>query len=100
MPLIKSGSKAARQKNIEEMVHSGHDIKQSVAAAYANQRKYSHKGEKEMKAHHKAVHHHMKKAEHHHKMAAKHHDHARKAMAKAVPAAKRQVAKHAGKKAK
>jgi len=41
MPLEKSGSKEAREKNIEEMIKAGHDPKQAVAAGYANQRKYS-----------------------------------------------------------
>jgi hypothetical protein len=40
MPLIKSHSKEAREKNIKEMIAAGHDPKQAVAAAYANQRKY------------------------------------------------------------
>ena len=43
MPLKKSGSKAARQSNIKEMIASGHDPKQAVAAAYSNQRKYRKK---------------------------------------------------------
>lgn len=38
MPLIKSSSNEARQKNIAEMIHSGHPINQAVAAGYANQR--------------------------------------------------------------
>ena len=38
MPLIKSTSDEARQENIKEMIHSGHPIKQAVAAAYHNQR--------------------------------------------------------------
>jgi len=40
MPLIKSHTDEARQKNIEEMIKAGHEPKQAVAAAYANQRKY------------------------------------------------------------
>jgi len=40
MPLIKSGSKRARSKNIAEMVRAGHPVKQAVAASYSNQRKY------------------------------------------------------------
>lgn len=46
MPLIKSGSKEAREKNIHEMIQSGHEPRQAVAAAYSNQRKYSHKKSK------------------------------------------------------
>lgn len=38
MPLIKSASKKARQKNIAEMIENGHDPKQAVAASYRNQR--------------------------------------------------------------
>ena len=38
MPLIKSPSDEARQKNIAEMIHSGHPINQAVAAGYSNQR--------------------------------------------------------------
>lgn len=38
MPLIKSPTDEARQKNIAEMIHSGHPINQAVAAGYANQR--------------------------------------------------------------
>lgn len=42
MPLIKSGSKKARQENIKEMIASGHPPDQAVAAAYSNQRRYSY----------------------------------------------------------
>jgi hypothetical protein len=42
MPLIKSGSKAARQTNIKEMIAAGHPPKQAVAAAYSNQRRYTY----------------------------------------------------------
>ncbi len=38
MPLIKSKSEAAFKTNVREMVHSGHPVKQAVAAAYNNQR--------------------------------------------------------------
>jgi hypothetical protein len=38
MPLIYSDSDEARNKNIAEMIHSGHPPKQAEAAAYANQR--------------------------------------------------------------
>lgn len=38
MPLIHSKSKEAFKENIREMVHSGHPVKQAVAAAYSNQR--------------------------------------------------------------
>lgn len=50
MPLEKSSTNEARSRNIAEMVHSGHPVKQAVAAAYANQRKeqgHSHHKEKE-----------------------------------------------------
>jgi|WetSurMetagenome_2_1015567.scaffolds.fasta_scaffold289440_2 hypothetical protein len=40
MPLIKSHTDEAREKNIKEMIASGHDPEQAVAAGYANQRKY------------------------------------------------------------
>lgn len=39
MPLIKSKSNKVREKNIKEMIASGHDPKQAVAAGYAVQRK-------------------------------------------------------------
>lgn len=53
MPLIKSGSKKARETNIKEMIQAGHEPKQAVAAAYSNQRKYSrHAGKPSMKHHH------------------------------------------------
>jgi hypothetical protein len=42
MPLIKSSSNEARQKNIAEMIHGGHPIMQAVAAAYHNQRDAAH----------------------------------------------------------
>lgn len=38
MPLIHSESKEAFKENVLEMVHSGHSVKQAVAAAYSNQR--------------------------------------------------------------
>ena len=38
MPLIKSPTNEARQRNIQEMISSGHKPSQAVAAAYANQR--------------------------------------------------------------
>lgn len=38
MPLIKSGSNAARETNIKEMIDAGHPPRQAVAAAYHNQR--------------------------------------------------------------
>lgn len=38
MPLIHSASKEAFRENVREMVHSGHPVKQAVAAAYHNQR--------------------------------------------------------------
>ena len=40
MPLIKSGSDEARQKNIETEIHSGKPIKQAVAIGYSNQREH------------------------------------------------------------
>jgi hypothetical protein len=42
MPLKKSSTDKARQENIKEMISSGHPIKQSVAAAYDNQRRVKH----------------------------------------------------------
>jgi hypothetical protein len=38
MPLIKSSSNKARETNIKEMIASGHEPRQAVAAAYHNQR--------------------------------------------------------------
>jgi len=38
MPLIKSPTDEARQKNIAEMIHAGHPPKVAEAAAYHNQR--------------------------------------------------------------
>ena len=46
MPLIKISSKKAREKNIKEMIASGHDPKQAVAAAYSVQRKAESKARK------------------------------------------------------
>lgn len=44
MPLKKGTSKATRQENIKEMIASGHEPKQAVAAAYREQRQSaSHK---------------------------------------------------------
>jgi hypothetical protein len=43
MPLIKSGSKKAREENIKEMIASGHNPKQAVAAGYSQQRKFKKK---------------------------------------------------------
>jgi len=42
MPLIKSGSDSARQKNIETEIHSGKPIKQAVAIGYSVQRQSGH----------------------------------------------------------
>lgn len=39
MPLKKGKSKKVRQENIREMIDSGHDPKQAVAAAYSQARK-------------------------------------------------------------
>ena len=44
MPLIKSPSKKARQKNIAKEIASGKDPKQAVAIAYSVQRKAKRKG--------------------------------------------------------
>lgn len=38
MPLIKSSSDEARQKNIETEIHAGKPIKQAIAIGYSNQR--------------------------------------------------------------
>lgn len=38
MPLVKSGSKEARQENIKTEIDAGKPIKQAVAIGYANQR--------------------------------------------------------------
>ena len=47
MPLIHSDSKEAFNKNVAEMVHSGHPVKQAVAAAYSNQHEVkSHESER------------------------------------------------------
>jgi hypothetical protein len=51
MPLIKSHTDEAREKNIKEMIAAGHDPKQAVAAGYANQRKYKKMAEGGMVAH-------------------------------------------------
>jgi hypothetical protein len=45
MPLIKSGSKEARQKNIEKEIAAGKDPKQAVAIGYSVQRE-AKKGKK------------------------------------------------------
>jgi hypothetical protein len=42
MPLIKSGSKEARQANIETEIHAGKPIKQAVAIGYSEQRQNAH----------------------------------------------------------
>ena len=42
MPLIHSKSKEAFNKNVSEMVHSGHPVNQAVAAAYSVQRHASY----------------------------------------------------------
>lgn len=39
MPLIKSKSNKARNKNVAEMIKAGHPIAQAVAASYSIQRK-------------------------------------------------------------
>ena len=38
MPLVKSKSKAAFQRNVGEMVKAGHPLKHALAAAYQVQR--------------------------------------------------------------
>lgn len=43
MPLIHSKKPAAFKENIREMVHSGHPVKQAVAAAYSIKRAAEHK---------------------------------------------------------
>lgn len=43
MPLHPGKSAAVRSQNIEEMVASGHPVKQAVAAAYAEARKAGRK---------------------------------------------------------
>jgi len=40
MPLIASGSKEARQENIETEIHAGKPIKQAVAIGYSEQRQH------------------------------------------------------------
>lgn len=45
-PLKPGKSKAVISSNIKEMVHSGHPVKQAVAAALSNARKSSKKGKK------------------------------------------------------
>lgn len=40
MPLHPGHSDDVREKNIKEMIDAGHDPKEAVGAAYANQRKY------------------------------------------------------------
>ncbi len=48
MPLEKSPSNQVREKNIAEMIHSGHPVNQSVAAGYSVQREAEkHHREKE-----------------------------------------------------
>lgn len=49
MPLIKSGSKAAREKNIKKEIAAGKDPKQAVAIAYATQRAAKKDDKKEKK---------------------------------------------------
>ena len=39
MPLAKGKSKKVIQMNVKEMIHSGHEPKQAVAAAYHEARK-------------------------------------------------------------
>jgi hypothetical protein len=52
MPLEKSATNDARNRNIAEMIHSGHPPAQAEAAAYANQRKIEgHTHHKEKEAH-------------------------------------------------
>jgi ribosomal protein L12E/L44/L45/RPP1/RPP2 len=51
MPLIKSGSKKAREENVKEMIEAGHPSNQAVAASYANQRKYRSERDKERHEH-------------------------------------------------
>jgi ribosomal protein L12E/L44/L45/RPP1/RPP2 len=52
MPLEKSSTNDARNRNIAEMIHAGHPPKVAEAAAYANQRKeQGHAHHKEREAH-------------------------------------------------
>jgi hypothetical protein len=44
MPLIKSSSKAARNKNIKAEIDAGKPIKQAVAIGYSEQRQAKKKG--------------------------------------------------------
>lgn len=46
MPLHKGSSKSVISKNVREMRESGHDEKQSVAAALANARKSGPRGKR------------------------------------------------------
>jgi hypothetical protein len=49
MPLIKSTSKKARQKNIETEIAAGKEPKQAVAIGYSVQREAAKKGKKKAK---------------------------------------------------
>lgn len=44
MPLLKSSTKEAREKNIREMIYAGHKPDQAVAAGYSNQREAKKEG--------------------------------------------------------
>ena len=52
MPLDKSGTPAARGKNIAELEHSGRKPSQAIAIAYSVEREYEH-GHKERHEHEK-----------------------------------------------
>lgn len=60
MPLEKSGSDEARERNIRREIEAGKPTKQAVAIGYAEQREYEHK------------HHHAEPHEHAGKIMAKH----------------------------
>jgi hypothetical protein len=49
MPLIKSSSKQAFQKNVKKEIASGKPVKQSVAIAYATKREAAKKSKGKMK---------------------------------------------------
>lgn len=44
MPLVKSSSKAARNKNIKTEIKAGKPVKQAVAIGYSEQREAKKKG--------------------------------------------------------
>lgn len=48
MPLMHGSSKAVFDENVREMIKSGHDPKQAVAAAYSQKRKGKKRKKKPM----------------------------------------------------